>query len=196
MKNVNHVANKEEPQTIITGFDTSTVITKKPLQSRRSRSPFQHIGDMNMNCIDNETSKSTSPTLENMGSRKSSFPQKESLFGRPRSYKNDQNGQLSLSKTSSRKGKTRYFSAVKMKIPIGIAFRMIQNSTLMKMMKSTMIIMRKKQISTIEDNGTSFYLPKINRILTQRNHLFHQRTQSTQTHPMIPYEKFTQWTIP
>lgn len=76
-----------------------------------------------------------------------------------------------------------------MKIPIGIAFRMIQNSTLMKMMKSTMIIMRKKQISTIEDNGTSFYLPKINRILTQRNHLFHQRTQSTQTHPMIPYEK-------
>lgn len=90
MKNVNHVANKEEPQTIITGFDTSTVITKKPLQSRRSRSPFQHIGDMNMNCIDNETSKSTSPTLENMGSRKSSFPQKESLFGRPRSYKNDQ----------------------------------------------------------------------------------------------------------
>ncbi|EDZ69671.1 hypothetical protein AWRI1631_142470 [Saccharomyces cerevisiae AWRI1631] len=87
------------------------------------------------------------------------------------------------------KEKTRYFSAVKMKIPIGTAFRMIQNSTLMKMMKSTMIIMRKKQISTIEDNGTSFYLPKINRILTQRNHLFHQRTQSTQTHPMIPYEK-------
>ena len=109
MKNVNHVANKEEPQTIITGFDTSTVITKKPLQSRRSRSPFQHIGDMNMNCIDNETSKSTSPTLENMGSRKSSFPQKESLFGRPRSYKNDQNGQLSLSKTSSRKGKNKIF---------------------------------------------------------------------------------------
>ncbi|CAI1685010.1 hypothetical protein SEUBUCD646_0N02420 [Saccharomyces eubayanus] len=109
MKNVNHIPKKEEPQTIITGFDTSTVITKKPLPPRRSRSPFQHVRDMSMNSIDNETSKSTSPNFENAGSRKSSLPQKESLFGRPRSYKNDQNGQLSLSKASSRKGKNKIF---------------------------------------------------------------------------------------
>ncbi|EJS41944.1 mks1p [Saccharomyces arboricola H-6] len=109
MKSVNHTPKKEEPQTIITGFDTSSVITKKSLASGRSRSPFHHVRDMSMNFIDNETSKSTSPSLDNVVSGKSSLPQKESLFGRPRSYKNDQNGQLSLSKTSSRKGNNKIF---------------------------------------------------------------------------------------
>ncbi|CAI4050074.1 Mks1p SKDI_14G2470 [Saccharomyces kudriavzevii IFO 1802] len=109
MKNVNHFPKKEEPQTIITGFDTSTIISKKPLSSRRSRSPFQHARDMSMSSMDNEASKSASPTPEHVGSRKSSLPQKESLFGRPRSYKTDQNGQLSLSKTSSKKGRNKIF---------------------------------------------------------------------------------------